>query len=72
MHPEQIETYLIVRESIDTKTMYILDEQALIHHRYHAKKPMLFIIRLDCFIAYCTKTLDPTAIYTFFERYLTI
>lgn len=68
--PDLVTTHIISMEKIDGAENVIIDEEGLIHDRYHIKNSVIYVIRPDNFIAYFSKSFNHNSIEQFFDKYI--
>lgn len=70
-YPKTIKVFVISEKNLALGENFILDENHAIHRRYQIKKPALYFIRPDNYIAHCSNNLGPLHLKPILEIYLT-
>ena len=70
LQSDLIKTHVVATEKINGIDNIILDTNHSIHQHYHVKKPTIFILRPDNYIAYRSEKLEYAFIEKFFQQYL--
>lgn len=69
--PELITVHIISPEKMSGIKSFIFDAEGVLHNHYQIKTAVIYILRPDNFIAYCSKKFSQKAIKEFFQHYLT-
>jgi 2-polyprenyl-6-methoxyphenol hydroxylase-like FAD-dependent oxidoreductase len=67
---EEVKVHLVSTEEISGFDNVIDDTSLLIHERYQVKNPIIYIVRPDNYIAFCSKNMESESLEAFFQRYL--
>ncbi|MDR3476906.1 MAG: FAD-dependent monooxygenase [Gammaproteobacteria bacterium] len=67
---EEIKVHLISTEEVSGFLHVISDVDSLIHERYQVKKPIVYVLRPDNYIGFCSKDLTSESIAKFLHGYL--
>lgn len=70
LYGDWLEVQVVAREKIPQIKDAIIDSSGVIHERYQAKQALLYVIRPDAFIAFCSKNLDINTCEKFFRKYI--
>ena len=65
-----IHSQIVSSVKLDKKSNIIFDTDAIIHKRYNIKYPVIYIIRPDNIIAFCSKDLNIESVEKFLKTYL--
>jgi 2-polyprenyl-6-methoxyphenol hydroxylase-like FAD-dependent oxidoreductase len=69
-YSDLIKTHIISTEKLQDTENIIFDVNGIIHKCYDVETNVIFIIRPDNYIAYCSKSFDINLIGKFFQKYL--
>lgn len=70
LYPDLVKAQLVTKDKLSGVSPIILDSDGKLHEAFHAKNFVVYIIRPDTYIGYCSKSIDVDAIHEYLKRYL--
>lgn len=65
-----VQAFIITSKNLRDVDHIIFDKNDVVHHRYHVKKPAIYIVRPDNYIAYFSNKIDFLLVEKFLQQYL--
>ncbi|HZW61175.1 MAG TPA: FAD-dependent monooxygenase [Candidatus Babeliales bacterium] len=65
-----VKTHCISKDKITDLDDFILDENNILHESYRIKKPTIYIVRPDGYIAYCSTRFNFSSVENLLDKYL--